>query len=104
MEPRKKFKLPQLTPIGGRSSGEEENTSSISTTRSHLMSIKIMILKDNKLSSGRNTMAGIKDGELHMSTKLRKKLLRDMTVNTDSTSTEHCTSDQDFQCGELLNL
>jgi hypothetical protein len=64
------------------------------------------MLKDNKLLSGEDTMAGIKDGELPilMVKITRRKLLRDMIENTDSISTEHSTSDQDFQCGELLKL
>jgi hypothetical protein len=64
------------------------------------------MLKDNKLLSGEDTMAGTKDGELPilMVKITRRKLLRDMIENTDSISTEHSTSDQDFQCGELLKL
>jgi hypothetical protein len=36
------------TQDGGKSSGEEENTSSICKTRRHLMSIKERILKDKR--------------------------------------------------------
>jgi len=68
------------------------------------MSIKTRILKDKKLLSGRDIMAGTRDGELSILTNQRKKLLRDMIENMDSTSTEHSTSDQDFQCGELLKM
>jgi hypothetical protein len=38
----------ELTPTGGRSSGEEVNISSISRTRRQLMCIKIRILKDKR--------------------------------------------------------
>jgi hypothetical protein len=47
----------ELTPTGGRSSGEEVNTLSISTTRRLLMFIKIRMLKDKKSLSGRDIMA-----------------------------------------------
>jgi hypothetical protein len=65
------------------------------------MSIKTRILKDKRLSSGRDITAGTRDGESSMLTNLPRKEPRDMIVNTDSISIEHSTSDQDFQCGEL---
>ena len=84
---------------GGRSSGEEVNTSSMPETTRHLMFTKERILKDNKLSSGRSITDGTKDGELSIliiRTTERKDHL-DMIKNTDSTSTDSCTSDQDSQ-------
>jgi hypothetical protein len=54
----------ELTLDGGKSSSTKENTSSISSTRRQLMSIKTRILKDKRLSSGRSIMAGTRDGEL----------------------------------------
>jgi hypothetical protein len=89
--------LLQLTLTGGRSSGEEESTSLTSITRRQLMSIKIRILKDNKLLSGRNIMAGTRDGESCMLTKHPRLDPRDMTVNMDSISIDHCSGDQDSQ-------
>lgn len=94
----------ELTPTGGRSSGEEENTSSISTTRRPSMSIKTRTLKDKRLLSGESTTAGTRDGELSILTSQRRKQAKDLTKNMDSISTDQCTSDQDFQCRELLNL
>jgi hypothetical protein len=60
------------------------------------------MLKDKKLLFIKDIMAGTKDGELFILTKLPRKEPRDMTENMDSTSIDHSTSDQDFQCGELL--
>jgi hypothetical protein len=68
------------------------------------MFIKTRISKDKKLSSGENTMAGIKDGELSILIKQPRKLQRDLTVNTDSISIDSSISDQDSQCKELLKL
>jgi hypothetical protein len=96
--------LPAPTHNGTRSSGEEESTSLTSITRRHLMFSKERMLKDKRLSSGRSTMDSTRDGELSTLTKLPRKDHLDMTVNTDSTSTELSTSDQDSQCGELLKL
>jgi hypothetical protein len=47
-------------------------------------------------------MAGTRDGQSSMLTKLQRLDQRDMTVNMDSISIEHSTSDQECQCGELL--
>jgi len=66
------------------------------------MSSKIRTMKDKRLLFGRDIMDGIRDGELSILIKQRKKLLKDMIESMDSTSIEHSTSDQDFQCGELL--
>jgi hypothetical protein len=68
------------------------------------MSIKERMLKDNKLLSGRDIMAGTKDGQLSTQTNQPRRELLDMIKNTDSISTEHSTSDLDFQCGELLKM
>jgi hypothetical protein len=87
----------QLTPTGGRSSGEEENTSSMSTTRRLLMFIRTRILKDKRSLSGKDIMAGTKDGELSMLTNKVKKKHLDMMDHLDSTSTDHSISDQDSQ-------
>jgi hypothetical protein len=46
----------ELTQDGGRSSDIKVNTSSISITRRQLMSIKERMLKDKRLSSGRDIM------------------------------------------------
>jgi hypothetical protein len=82
---------------GGKSGGEEDNTSLTSRTIRHLMSINQRMLKDNRLLHGRNTMDLTRDGELSMLTQQRKKEQVDGIKNTDSTSTEHSTSDQECQ-------
>jgi hypothetical protein len=68
------------------------------------MSIKVRMLKDKRLSSGRSTMDSTRDGELSILIKLPRKELLDLIENMDSISTEHSTSDQDSQCGELLKM
>jgi hypothetical protein len=100
----KKLTFPELTPTGGRSSGEEVNTSSTSITRRQLMSTKERIEKDKRLLYGESTMAGIRDGESCILTNLPRKDQVDSTKNMDCTSTDHSSSDPDFQCRELLNL
>jgi hypothetical protein len=62
------------------------------------------IMKVKRLLSGRDIMALTRDGELSTLINLSRKELLDLTKNTDSTSTEHSTSDQDSQCGELLKM
>jgi len=84
-------------PNGGKSGGEEESTSLTSRTIRHLMSIKERMLKDNRLLHGKSIMAGTRDGELSMLTKLLRLDPRDMTVNGASISIDHYSSDQDFQ-------
>jgi hypothetical protein len=94
----------ELTPTGGRSSGEEVKTSSISITKRLLMSTKTRILKVKRLLSGRDIMAGTRDGESCILTNQRRKDRVDLTENTDCISTDHSISDQDFHSKELLNL
>jgi hypothetical protein len=65
---------------------------------------KERILKDKRLSSGRDIMVLTKDGELSTLIRQLRREDLDSTENTDSTSTEHSTSDQDSQCGELLKM
>jgi hypothetical protein len=48
MEVHRQSMSQELTPTGGRSSGEEAKTSSISTTRRLLMFTKTRILKDKR--------------------------------------------------------
>jgi hypothetical protein len=56
MEVHRQSMSQELTPIGGKSSGEEVNTSSMSITKRPLMFTKTRILKDKRLSSGKSTM------------------------------------------------
>jgi hypothetical protein len=104
MEVHRQSMSQELTPTGGRSSGEEVKISSISTTRRLLMFTKTRILKDKRLLYGRDTTAGTKDGEFFILTKQHRKEQVDSIRNMDCTSTDHSTSDPDFQCRELLNL
>jgi hypothetical protein len=87
---------------GGKSGGEEDNTSLTSRTIRHLMSSKERMLKDKRSLLGKNTMDLTRDGELCMLTQQRKKEQADGIKNTDSISIDHSTSDQECQCGELL--
>jgi hypothetical protein len=68
------------------------------------MSFKERILKDKSVLCIKSIMDLIRDGKLSTLTKLPRRDPRDLTVNTDSTSIDHSTSDQDSQCGELLKL
>jgi hypothetical protein len=70
----------------GKSSDTLVNTSSISKTRRQLMSIKERIMKDKRLLFGRDTMDGIRDGELSMPIKPKRLRVRDIATNSDSTS------------------
>jgi hypothetical protein len=92
------------TQIGGKSGGEEDLTSSMFTTRRYLMFQVEKILKDKEFGHGIDTTKLTRDGELSMLTKLRRKEEVDSTLNMVSISTEHSTSDQDSQCGELLKM
>jgi hypothetical protein len=76
----------ELTPTGGRSSGEEVNISSISRTKRLLMSIKTRMLKDKRLLSGRNIMDSTRDGELFTLTNQPRKEHQDGIENMDSIS------------------
>jgi hypothetical protein len=73
----KKSTFQELTPTGGRSSYTEVKTSLTSKTRRYSMSIKRKILKDKNVLFTEDTMAGTKDGESSMLTKLLRKELRD---------------------------
>jgi hypothetical protein len=86
MEVHRQSMSQELTPTGGRSSGEEVKTSSISITKRLLMSTKTRILKVKRLLSGRDTMVLTKDGELFMLTNQPKKDLKDGMLNMDSIS------------------
>jgi hypothetical protein len=50
------------------------------------MSTKEEMLKDKRLSNGRDIMDGIKDGELSIKINLRRSNLRDTTQDSDSIS------------------
>jgi hypothetical protein len=103
MEVHRQSMSQELTPIGGKSSGEEVKTSSTSTTRRLLMFTKTRILKDKRLLYGRDTTAGTRDGELSILTKQPRREHLEWTVNMDSISIDHSSSDPDFQCRESLN-
>jgi hypothetical protein len=104
MEVHRQSMSQELTPTGGGSSGEEVKTLLTSTTRRLLMSIKRRILKDKRLLFTEDTMAGIRDGELSILTNQPRRELLVWTMNMDSISIDHSSSDPDFQCRESLNL
>jgi hypothetical protein len=78
--------LLKVTPDGGKSSNTEENTSSTSKTRRQSMSSKTRIKKDKKLSSGRDTTDGIRDGELSIKTSIPRSEVKDTAMNSVSIS------------------
>ena len=53
--------------------------------------------KDKQLLFMDHMAKSIKDGELSISTKLKRLLIKESTKNMASTSTDHSTLDQDFQ-------
>jgi len=63
---------------------------------------KVKMLKVKRLLSTTDTTELTRDGESFMLTKQVNQQAKDTTANSDSTSTDHSTSDQDFQCKELL--
>jgi hypothetical protein len=88
MENHKNSESTALHPTldGGKSSNIEENTSSTSKTRRLLMFTKVRIKKDKRLSCGRDTTDGTKDGELSMKTSIPRSEEKDTTSNSDSIS------------------
>jgi hypothetical protein len=61
------------------------------------MSIKARMKKVTRLLFGRNIMAGTRDGESFILTKLPRLDPRDTTVNLVSISIDQCSSDLDSQ-------
>jgi hypothetical protein len=82
----------------------KDHSSPISRTERFSMFQLTEMLKDKRFMLGRDTEELTRDGELSMLTNHPRKDPRDMIKNTDSTLTEHSTSDQDSQCGELLKM
>ena len=74
------------TQDGGRSSDTLVNTSSTCNPRRLLMFSKIRIRKDKRLSCGRDTTDGTKDGELFIKINTPRSNLRVTTRNSDSIS------------------
>jgi hypothetical protein len=68
------------------------------------MFTKTRILKVKRLLYGRDTTAGIRDGELSILTNQPRRELLEWMDNMDSISIDHSSSDPDFQCRESLNL
>jgi hypothetical protein len=71
------------------------NTSLTSKTRKPLISIKTKIEKDKRLSYGRDTTDGTKDGELSIKTSTPRLEERDTARDSVSTSIDHSTLDQE---------
>jgi hypothetical protein len=55
------------------------------------------MLRDKKLLFTVDTIDSTRDGELPILTNILRKKVRDGMENSDSTSTDHCSSDQDSQ-------
>jgi hypothetical protein len=97
MEEETQCKSQALTPTGGRSSSMKVNNSSTGQTAKYLMSQEEKILKDKPFGSGRIMVEPTRNGRSSILTKQRRSQLKDSTKNSDSTSTDHSTSDQDSQ-------
>jgi hypothetical protein len=93
--PTCKFGKPTLD--GGNSSSMKDNSSPISKTERYLISRETKIKKAIALLSGRDMEEETKDGRLPIPTKLPRRSRRDSTPTSDSTSTDHSTSDLDSQ-------
>jgi len=59
--------------------------------------------KVKKLLSGVTTVSLIRNGQLSILTKLKRKKLKDLTKTSACMSIDHSTSFQDSQFTELLN-
>jgi len=75
----------------------KENTSSTGRTERLLMSQEERILKDKQFGHGRSMVEPTRDGKFFILTKHQRFQRKDSTKNSDSTSTDHSISDQDFQ-------
>jgi hypothetical protein len=87
---------------GGKSSSMKVRCSSTSKMVEFLMFLETKTLKDNKSLSTRDMEETTRDGKY--STLIRQRLCqaKASAKNTDSTSTDHSTSSQDFHSRELL--
>jgi len=88
------------TQDGSRSSNIEMNTSSILEMVRHLMYMEEKMKKLGKSLPGRDTMVQTRDGRLSILIKLPRLLHQELMKTLDSTSTDHSTSNLDFQWEE----
>jgi hypothetical protein len=75
----------------------KDNSLPTSKITRYSMSLETKIEKDKTFIFGRDMVVETRDGVLSILTKLLRKEVRDGTVNMDSISTDHSTSDQDSQ-------
>jgi hypothetical protein len=88
--------LQQPTQDGGRYGSIVDNTSlTLLRQTKLLMSIKVKMLKDKKLSSGRDTTVPIRDGELSIKTSIPSSEVKVTARNSDSISEDHSILDQE---------
>jgi hypothetical protein len=85
------------TPTGGRSSDTLTVNSSTGITTRYLMSHKERMKKDKNFGTGRIMVEPTRDGRYSILIKHQRFQRKDSTKNSDSTSTDHSTSDLDFQ-------
>ena len=88
---------------GSNSSSTKRVNSSIGPTIRFLMSLQAKMKKVKQLVSKTTLARATRNGEFYILTKLPRLKPRDSTKNSVSISIDHSTSDQDFQCKELLN-
>jgi hypothetical protein len=102
MEEPRAFTWQEPTLNGGRSSPIKKNTSSIGRTANALMLKEAKMLKVEMLSFGTDTMELTRDGKSSMLTKHQRFQQKVLMSNSDSTSTDHSTSNQECHSIELL--
>jgi DNA-binding transcriptional regulator YiaG len=81
----------------------KETSSSTSKTIEYLMLAETKMLKDNQSLFTRDMVVLTRDGRSSILIRLKMSKMKDMKRTSDSTSTDHSISDQDFQCKELQN-
>jgi len=95
------------TQDGSRYSNFKENSLSIQPITRYLMSKALRMRKDKRfklqIETTKRVVQPTKDGRSFMLIRLMLLEPRASTKNSDSTSTDHSTSDPECQCKELLS-
>jgi len=90
-----KSQLP--TPTGGNFSDLKVSSLSTGRTIRYLMSMVVKMRKVDQPKSGPNMVELTRDGRFFILISNQRFQPKDSIKNSDSTSTDHSTSDQDFQ-------
>jgi len=84
------------TQDGSRSSNMNQSSSQTSKVRYLMLQVQ-RIMKVNQLLCGARMVEQTRDGQLFMLINQPRSKIRELTMNSDSMSTDHSTSDLDFQ-------